>query len=159
MSAMPRKATTTGPRRASGQPSVRSARSPLAEAVARIGDRWSLLVVEALLAGPRRFKELTAAIEGIAPNILSARLRHLEREGLLRSTPYSRRPVRLAYELTASGRELAGALRLLAHWATRSTDAEPPSHAACGTPLETRWWCPTCARVVESPDDDELRYV
>lgn len=135
-------------------------RSPLTEAVARVGDRWTLLVVEALLRGPRRFKELTGEVRGIAPNILSQRLRHLEREGLLLARPYTERPPRLVYELTAFGRELAGALRLLAHWGARGSDeADPPRHAACGTPLETRWYCPTCARTVEEPDDAEVRFV
>src|SRR5215203_6186087 len=96
--------------------------SPLADAVARIGDRWTLLVVAALLEGPRRFGELTEDVRGIAPNILTRRLRHLEGEGLVVARAYSERPRRFVYELTASGRELAGALRLLAQWA--SADSE-----------------------------------
>src|SRR6478736_6346506 len=92
------------------------ASSPLAEALARVGDRWTLLVVEALLPGPRRFSELLEQIPGIAANILSDRLKRLEREGLLVARPYSERPPRAAYQLTAEGRELAGALRLLASW-------------------------------------------
>ena len=85
--------------------------SPLEEATARVGDRWTLLLVQALLDGPRRFNELLEALPGIAPNVLSQRLKHLERERVLVSQPYSRRPPRFAYELTSSGRELAGALR------------------------------------------------
>src|SRR5215471_14728098 len=96
--------------------------SPLAEALARVGDRWTLLVVEALLAGPRRFNDLQGQIPGIAANILSERLRRLEREALLVARPYSERPPRAAYQLTAEGRELAGALRLLAHWGARHAD-------------------------------------
>ena len=80
--------------------------SPLAEALARVGDRWTLLVVEALLAGPRRFNDLLGQIPGIAANILSERLRRLEREALLVARPYSERPPRAAYQLTAEGREL-----------------------------------------------------
>ena len=133
------------------------ATSPLAEAVARVGDRWALLLVEALLPGPRRFNDLLEDLGGIAPNILTQRLRHLEREGVLVATPYSRRPPRFVYELTAAGQELAGAIRLLAQWgagAGRSDDAEPLRHPACGTPLEARWWCPTCARVTDDGPDD-----
>jgi len=89
--------------------------SPLAEALARVGDRWTLLVVEALLPGPRRFNELLSQIPGIAANILSERLKRLERDGLLVARPYSQRPPRATYQLTAEGTELAGALRLLAH--------------------------------------------
>jgi DNA-binding HxlR family transcriptional regulator len=131
---------------------------PLEAALDRVGDRWSLLVVEALLDGARRFGELGDALPGIAPNILTDRLRRLERAGIVRSTPYQERPTRLAYDLTADGRDLASALRLLAEWGSRhTTDAEPIRHATCGTPLEARWFCPTCATVVDAGDAPEER--
>jgi DNA-binding HxlR family transcriptional regulator len=124
--------------------------SPLAEALARVGDRWTLLVVEALLGGPRRFNDLLSQIPGIAANILSERLKRLERERLLVARPYSQRPPRSEYELTAEGKELAGALRLLAHWATRHADPSTAlRHPACGTPIEARWYCPTCDVLVD----------
>ena len=132
---------------------------PLVGAVERIGDRWSLLIVDALLPGPRRFNELAGDVEGIAPNILSARLRRLESEAIVVGRPYSRRPLRVAYELTATGRELAGALRLLTHWAARfAGSGEAPRHEACGTPMEARWYCPTCTTIVDETEE-ELRYV
>ena len=140
-------------------------RSPLDEAVSRVGDRWALLLVQALLAGPRRFNELQEDLPGIAPNVLTQRLRNLERQGVLRATPYSERPPRMVYELTGSGRELAGALRLLAQWgAGRSGEAEPLRHSPCGSALEARWWCPTCDRVVDDAEtpaatDDEVRFL
>jgi Predicted transcriptional regulators len=134
--------------------------SPLAAALARVGDRWSLLLVEALLPGPRRFNELTEAVSGIAPNILADRLRRLEAERVVRATPYSERPPRFAYALTDEGQELAGALRLLADWGSRvARDAEPLRHAACGTPVEARWYCPTCDRPVEGREAEEIRRV
>ncbi|HET8587862.1 MAG TPA: helix-turn-helix domain-containing protein [Candidatus Limnocylindria bacterium] len=134
--------------------------SPLAAALERVGDRWSLLLIEALLAGPRRFNELGEAVQGIAPNILTDRLRRLESERVVRSRPYSERPLRLAYELTAEGQELAGALRLLADWGSRvARDADPMHHAVCGSPIEARWYCPTCDRPVEQDEADELRRV
>jgi DNA-binding HxlR family transcriptional regulator len=142
-------------------PRVTSApQSPLAAALERVGDRWSLLLVEALLQGPRRFGELGEAVPGIAPNILADRLRRLEAERVVRSQPYSERPPRFVYELTAEGAELAGALRLLADWGSRvARDAEPMRHAACGTPLEARWFCTTCARAVEGTEAEEVRYL
>jgi DNA-binding HxlR family transcriptional regulator len=133
--------------------------SPLEEAVARVGDRWTLLIVQALLPGSRRFNDLVEALPGIAPTVLSQRLKHLEREAVVVSQPYSRRPPRFAYELTASGRELAGALRLLAQWgAERSGEGDGLRHVACGTPLEARWYCPTCARPVDDDDAGDLRF-
>jgi DNA-binding HxlR family transcriptional regulator len=135
--------------------------SPLAEALARVGDRWTLLVVEALLTGPRRFNELLSELPGIAANILSERLKRLERDALLVARPYSERPPRAAYELTAEGKELAGALRLLAHWGAHHTDpADVPRHDACGTPVEARWYCPTCDQLVDhEPGAAQLHFV
>jgi DNA-binding HxlR family transcriptional regulator len=124
--------------------------SALAEALARVGDRWTLLVIEALLAGPRRFGDLQSELPGIAPNILTQRLRHLEQEALVVSRPYSDRPPRFVYELTSAGGELAGALRLLADWGARHAESpDPLRHAECGTALEARWWCPSCEVPVE----------
>jgi DNA-binding HxlR family transcriptional regulator len=134
-------------------------RSPLAEALAAVGDRWTLQVVEALLEGPRRFNELQDEIARIAPNTLSDRLRRLEREGLAVAVAYSERPPRYAYELTPGGRELAGALRLLADWGARHSETvEPARHEACGTPLEVRWYCPTCERALSEGDEEGLHF-
>jgi DNA-binding HxlR family transcriptional regulator len=138
--------------------------TPLATALERVGDRWSFLLVEALLGGPRRFNELHVEVPGIAANILTDRLRRLERDGVVLSTPYSRRPLRMEYALSADGRELASALRLLADWgARRSTAAadpyEPLHHATCGTRLETRYYCPTCGGAVTDAEVGEERFV
>ena len=136
--------------------------SPLEEAVARVGDRWALLIVSALLDGPRRFNDLQGDVAGIAPNVLSQRLRNLEQHGVVVATPYSERPPRFVYQLTAAGAELAGALRLLAQWgAGQSPDTvEPLRHAPCGTPFEARWYCPTCNAVEgETTTEESVRYI
>jgi DNA-binding HxlR family transcriptional regulator len=135
--------------------------SPLAEALVSVGDRWTLLVVEALLEEPRRFNDLLSGIAGIAPNMLTHRLRHLERQGLVVAQLYSERPPRSLYELTPAGRELAGAMRLLTDWGARHGEgAEAPRHRACGSPLEARWYCPSCGEPVdEGGDDADLFYV
>jgi len=125
-------------------------------AMARIGDRWSLLIVDALLDTPKRFSELEQAIPGLAPNVLSARLRKLEEEGLVSAAAYSDRPPRYEYRVSDAARDLAGALRLLSRWGARNSpdEIEGPRHRSCGTPLEARWYCPTCARVTDQADDD-----
>jgi DNA-binding HxlR family transcriptional regulator len=136
---------------------ARRATTPLADALARVGDRWTLLVVAALLDGPLRFNELQAQLDGIAPNVLSARLKALTEQALVVTQAYTERPPRFVYELSESGRELAGALRLLADWGARTAgDAEPLRHAACGTALEARWWCPDCEQVVDDAADDVI---
>jgi DNA-binding HxlR family transcriptional regulator len=133
----------------------------LADAVARVGDRWTLLLVAALLDGPHRFGELAEVVDGIAPNVLTQRLRHLEQQGLVVATPYSQRPLRFSYELTAAGRDLADSVALLAAWGARhgGSVGVAAQHATCGASLETRLWCPTCDRVVDPDEPDELARV
>jgi DNA-binding HxlR family transcriptional regulator len=132
---------------------------PLSEALDAVGDRWTLLVVAALLDGAKRFGDLQKELGGIAPNVLTQRLRNLEAQRLVVAQPYSERPPRFVYELSASGRELAGALRQLADWGARhQEDAEPPRHGACGTPMESRWYCPTCERPVDEGEAEDLHY-
>lgn len=133
--------------------------SPLAAALAAVGDRWTLQVVAALLDGPRRFGDLERELDGIAPNVLTSRLRHLESHGLVLAEPYSERPPRFVYELTSAGRGLAGALRLLEDWGARHREgAEPPRHAACGTEMEATWYCPTCERPVDEREAADLHF-
>ncbi len=131
----------------------------VARVAERLGDRWSLVVIAALLSGPLRYGELQERVEGIAPNILSARLRKLEEDGIVVSSPYSDRPPRFEYRLTADGEALADALRLLADWSARTQGAEPadaPRHAICGTALQVRWWCPVCEELATPADDEPV---
>jgi DNA-binding HxlR family transcriptional regulator len=133
--------------------------SALAEALDAVGDRWTLLIVAALLDHPRRFGDLERELPGISPNVLSGRLRQLEQHGLAVAEPYSQRPLRHVYELTESGRALAGPLRLLAGWGARHAGgAEPPVHAECGSPLEATWYCPTCQRPVADDEADDVHF-
>lgn len=133
---------------------------PLQHALDRIGDRWSLLIIDALQEQPLRFSDLAEQVSGIAPNILSNRLGRLVDEGVLTSTPYSERPLRHVYELSEAGRDLAGVLRLLAHWGDRHSDESAPiRHELCGTPLEAHWYCVSCDRVVDQDIETEIRRV
>lgn len=139
-------------------PSLGKAES-LDAAARMVGDRWSLRLVGALLDGDRTFGELAGDLTGIAPTILTARLRTLQRLGLLIATPYQRRPLRMRYSLTASGRRLGATIATLAQWgADREGAPGPLLHGPCGTPLVTRPWCPTCDEPVDHRDDvgDEL---
>jgi DNA-binding HxlR family transcriptional regulator len=133
----------------------------LAHALAVVGDRWTLVVIGSLLDGPQRYGDLRARVPGIAPNILAQRLKRLEEAGVVTARAYQDRPPRYLYELADGGRELAGAVRLLAEWGARhgAGEPDPPRHAACGTPLETRWYCPACREAIDEsglapPPDD-----
>src|SRR5450755_2256229 len=161
MADTPQDSSATAPRqsRAPAEPADDPAGSALADALAAVGDRWTLLLVAALLDGPRRFGELQSDVRGIAPNVLIQRLRQLERNALVVARPYSERPPRFVYELSSAGQELAGALRLLAGWGARNAEgAAAPRHAACGTPMEARWWCPSCQRPVADEAGEELHF-
>jgi DNA-binding HxlR family transcriptional regulator len=154
--------------------------SALSDALARIGDRWSLVIVDALMDGPLRFADLQETVEGISTNILAARLRRLETEGVVIAVPYSQRPLRYSYDLTDAGRDLAGAVRMLSQWSADHTggtreqgmtggEAGPgghptghdgsrgsPVHPLCGTSMVAVWWCPTCDQVSGSDSADVI---
>ena len=123
----------------------------LREGAEAAGDRWVLLTLGALAEGPKRFGDLITEVGGIAPNVLTDRLRRMERQGLVVAAPYSQRPRRYVYDLTESGRELAALLPGLAAWAGRQGAgmADPPRHDACGSVLERHTWCPSCGTIVE----------
>lgn len=126
----------------------------LRAAVDVVGDRWVLLLVNALAGGPRRFGDLSRDLHGVAPNVLTDRLRRVERAGLITGTAYQHRPRRLVYALTSAGEELATILPALASWSARRAGSPVPRHSRCGAPLEMRWWCPECATeaVPDEPD-------
>src|SRR5262249_20247997 len=89
---------------------------PVASTLDIVGDRWSLLIIRDLLGGKSRFGEFLASAEHIPSNILAERLRRLEQHGLISRTPYSQRPPRVEYHLTAAGRELGRTVDALAMW-------------------------------------------
>src|SRR3989442_9142429 len=91
---------------------------PAARALDVVGERWSLLIVRDLLAGPKRFKELREGLPGIATNLLASRLRSLERDGVVRKDRLAPPAGSLVYELTERGRALQPVLRELANWGT-----------------------------------------
>jgi len=88
-------------------------------AVELIGKRWTGAIVRVLLAGPRRFNELLAAIPGISDRLLTERLRELEHEELIVRHVEPGSPVKVVYELTCAGAELQEPLDALGRWAER----------------------------------------
>jgi len=89
---------------------------PVACTLDVVGDHWTLLVIRDLLSGSKRYGDLLASKEHIPTNILAARLKRLEREGLLERVPYNEHPPRYDYRLTAKGRGLGRAIDALATW-------------------------------------------
>lgn len=82
----------------------------------RIGDKWSVLVVVELAGGPRRFRELQRAIDGISQRMLTLTVRRLERDGLVLRTVYATVPAQVDYRLTETGASLTHLVEALAGW-------------------------------------------
>ncbi|WP_350348127.1 helix-turn-helix domain-containing protein [Agromyces sp. G08B096] len=87
------------------------------EVLARVGDKWSLLVIGALHDGPLRFTELQKRIDGISHRMLTQTLRSLERDGLVSRTAYAEIPPRVEYAATDLGRSLSEPVLALVRWA------------------------------------------
>jgi DNA-binding HxlR family transcriptional regulator len=92
----------------------------VSDILARIGDKWSVLVVSRLGDGPKRFNELRREIGGISQRMLTLTLRGLERDGLITRTVFPTVPPRVDYELTALGRDLLNPVSALGAWAIRN---------------------------------------
>ncbi len=89
----------------------------VSEVLARVGDKWTVLVVSTLGGGPKRFNEIRRALGSISQRMLTLTLRGLERDGLLTRTVYPSIPPRVDYELTKLGRSLLGPVTGLGQWA------------------------------------------
>lgn len=99
----------------------------------RIGDRWTVLIVGALDAGPQRFGALAAEVGGISQKMLTQTLRSLERDGFVTRTVFPEIPPRVEYELTPLGRSLQGPLGALEQWAVENMDAVWANQKAAAT--------------------------
>ena len=93
---------------------------PMAHALDLVGDRWALLVVRELMHGPKRYTDLVDHLPGIGTNILAARLRDLESNGVVTRRTLPPPAASKVYELTDYGRELRPAMHELALWGARS---------------------------------------
>ena len=84
-----------------------------------LGKRWTGLLLDALMEGPRRFCELTATVEGLSDRVLSDRLRELEVEGVVERIVYPQIPVRVEYKLTEKGLALKPVVEAIHEWAEK----------------------------------------
>ena len=95
----------------------------ISEVLARVGDKWTVLVVTYLGEGPMRFNELRRSISGISQRMLTLTLRGLERDGLVTRTVFPTIPPRVDYELTKLGRSLLEPVSALGLWARKNRPA------------------------------------
>jgi DNA-binding HxlR family transcriptional regulator len=95
---------------------------PVSELLARVGDKWSVLVVSLLGGGSLRFSALRRMIDGISQKMLTTTLRSLERDGFVIRTVFPTTPPSVAYELTELGRDLLVPVGALADWARKNQE-------------------------------------
>ena len=118
---------------------------PVAKSLELVGDRWTLLIVRDLLKGACRFQDFQASLKGIAPTVLSDRLKLMEEHGLVERRFYSDHPPRAEYLLTDRGRDLGVVVGALAFWGSRHVHRETALvHADCGNPVQMGYYCPHC---------------
>ena len=100
-----------------GYPAVAHSCQPATDILARVGDKWSVLVVMLLGNGTKRFNEMRRLIGGISQRMLTLTLRGLERDGLVTRTVFPTVPPRVDYALTDLGRSLLPPISALGQWA------------------------------------------
>src|SRR3954454_18447713 len=107
----------------------------VAHALELIGERWGLLIVRDLILGPKRFTDLRRGLPGIGTNVLAARLKELERDGVVARRTLPPPAASTVYELTEYGRALEGPLLALGRWGARSMRAREPAQT-----LRSEWF-------------------
>lgn len=109
-------AVTTSTAAAQDQHPLQSDCARVGPLLARLGDKWTVLIVMMLGEGPRRFSEIKRAVDGISQRMLTLTLRNLERDGMVTRTVTPSIPPRVDYALTDLGRSLGGPLFALGQW-------------------------------------------
>ena len=91
----------------------------VSQVMARVGKKWSMLIILYLDGGPHRFTEIKRSVTGISQRMLTLCLRGLERDGLIKRTVHAVMPPHVEYELTPLGRSLTGPVKALGTWANK----------------------------------------
>ena len=124
---------------------------PVARSLAMVGDRWTLLILRELFVGVPRFEDIQAQT-GMSSHLLSARLRRLETDGIVKRQRYIKRPVRYEYVLTPKGLDAYPVVLALKAWGEKwggFTPAQERStklvHLKCGHETGLQLICPSCA--------------
>ncbi|MGW0878069.1 winged helix-turn-helix transcriptional regulator [Streptomyces sp. NPDC002671] len=115
-----------------------------ARALDLVGDRWTLLIVRELLAGPRRYTDLHADLPGVSTDVLASRLKDMERDGLTTRRRLPPPGAAYVYELTARGRELLPVLQALGTWGAAELVERRPTDA-----VRAHWFALPLLRALE----------
>lgn len=122
---------------------------PVARSLAFLGERWTLLIIRDLLRGPKKFQELGESLNGVAPGVLSRRLKDLEAYGIVQRNVYVDHPPRAEYTLTEKGRDLRPIVASLAVWGARHMPGgRVLRHRDCEHPIEMAYYCSQCQKLI-----------
>ncbi len=116
----------------------------VARALDAVGDRWTLLIVRELLAGPRRYTDLHADLPGVSTDVLASRLKDMERDGLTARRRLPPPGAAYVYELTARGSELLPVLQALGTWGQAGLGERRPTDA-----VRAHWFALPLLRALE----------
>lgn len=123
-----------------------------ARALDLVGDRWTLLIVRELLAGPRRYTDLHADLPGVSTDVLASRLKDMERDGLTTRRRLPPPGAVYVYELTGRGRELLPVLQALGAWGAPELGERRPTDA-----VRAHWFALPLLRALEGEGLVEVR--
>ncbi len=123
-----------------------------ARALDLVGDRWSLLIVRELLAGPRRYTDLHADLPGVSTDVLASRLKDMERDGISTRRRLPPPGAAYVYELTSRGRELLPVLQALGEWGRAELGERRPTDA-----VRAHWFALPLTRALEGEGLVEVR--
>ncbi|MFE6522685.1 winged helix-turn-helix transcriptional regulator [Streptomyces sp. NPDC057794] len=125
---------------------------PAARALDVVGDRWTLLIVRELLAGPRRYTDLHADLPGVSTDVLASRLRDMERDGLATRRRLPPPGTATVYELTPRGRSLLPVLQALGEWGQGELGERRPTDA-----VRAHWFALPLLRLLDGEGLVEVR--
>lgn len=126
----------------------------IAQTLNIIGDKWTLLIIHEILLGACTYKEIHEKLEGIPTNLLSERLKNLEKDGLITLVLYQKHPPRYEYILTEASKDLTDVFHSLILWGEKYVKKckKQLMHIECGHKVEQKYYCPHCGRVVEKEE-------
>jgi DNA-binding HxlR family transcriptional regulator len=123
----------------------------IAQTLNIIGDRWTLLIAHEILKGNVQFTDIKRSLEGISSNILSDRIKYLEKCGLVTSELYSEHPPRYQYQLTDSGKDLEPIFNAILLWGRDHLQKcyKKMIHSECQHEVTIAYYCPHCETNVD----------
>lgn len=122
----------------------------IAQTLNIIGDKWSLLILHAMMIGKATYKELQESLEGIPTNLLSSRLKELETNDLIQVNVYQEHPPRYQYTLTKKGEDLSDIFNAIILWGERNLNQcyKKLIHENCEGQIELQYYCKKCKKMV-----------